>query len=285
ERHAIRDAFSKLPKELATLPLLNRGRQKPFLMATGRCCDTLTAIANDSAITKDGALQKAYEERRLAIRTRVSGLLNLLSNGKRADLQKARMIASIKGQLERSVLHAANALIDYARTQFWGRGKSESADAEETSDKRPKLGPLDVDEKTRILAEEFIALRFTMYIVYVIDQMKKLMWFVVITFVLIVAALNFYPFESPRLIDLSSIAVFVLLAIGTVMVLAQMDRDATLSRLTDTTPNQISGNFFLLVARFGILPLITLLSTQFPTIRTFLFSWIQPALQALGNSG
>ncbi len=285
ERHAIREAFSKLPKELATLPLLNRGHQRPYMMATARCCDTLTAITNDDTIAQHGELKQVYEKRQVAIRTRVKGLLHLLSQERGADLFKARKIASIKTQLERSILHATNGLIDYARTQFWRSGSSDSLSAEEASAKREKQAPLDANNKLRILAEEIIALRFTMYIVYTIDQMKKLMWFVVIAFVLIVAALNIYPFESPRLIDLSSIAIFVAISIGTAMVLAQMDRDAILSRLTDTNPNQISRNFFLHVARFGALPLITVLSTEFPSIRNFLFSWIQPALQALGTSG
>ncbi len=285
ERHVMRDAFTKLPKELAALPLLHRGRQRPFLMTTARCCDTLAALGHNNAMTDAGALAADYEDRRVAIRTRVTGLLNLRSKEKETLLYKARHIAGIKNQLERSILHTANMLIDRARTQFWRSGKSDSLDAEADSGKPHAGEALTEAEKGRILAEEFIALRFTMYILYALDQMKKLMWFVVLGFVAAMIALGVYPFESRRLIDFSSIVIFAVLAAGTATVLAQMDRDAILSRLTATNPNEISRNFFIHLARFGALPILTLLSTEFPSIRNFLFSWIQPALQALSTSG
>jgi hypothetical protein len=60
-----------------------------------------------------------------------------------------------------------------------------------------------------------------------------------------------------------------------------MDRDAILSRLTETKANELGKNFFLRMLQFGALPLLTLVTTQFPAIGRIVSSWLQPALQAL----
>ncbi len=280
ERHAMREAFSRLPKELSSLPLLRRGKQKPFLMASGRFCDTLVAITRNQALTKNGRLKSEYEARSSALRYYLKNLLHFRDADDR--LRKGKYIHDTRENLQSTVLEISNALIISLRELYWCEGRSESLVLTNANDKPPAL---DDRAEGRVLGEELLALRFAMYIVYALDQMKKLMWFVVLSFVLTVIALNVYPFQSPRLIDFSSLAIFALLSIGTMIILAQMDRDSILSRLTATTPNQIGKHFYFYVARFGALPLITILSTQFPSVRNFLFSWIQPAIQALTNSG
>jgi hypothetical protein len=54
-----------------------------------------------------------------------------------------------------------------------------------------------------------------------------------------------------------------------------------MSRITDTKANELGRTFFLRVAQYGALPLVTLLSSQFPEINRFLFSWLQPAIDAI----
>jgi hypothetical protein len=60
-----------------------------------------------------------------------------------------------------------------------------------------------------------------------------------------------------------------------------MSRDAILSRIANTDPGKISADFYFRIASFGALPVLTLLSSQFPSIGRFLFSWIQPGIEAL----
>ena len=62
---------------------------------------------------------------------------------------------------------------------------------------------------------------------------------------------------------------------------AQMDRDAIMSRITATKANELGSAFYLRVAQYGVLPLLTVLSSQFPEINRFLFSWLQPAIEAI----
>jgi hypothetical protein len=63
-------------------------------------------------------------------------------------------------------------------------------------------------------------------------------------------------------------------------VFAQMHKDATLSRITDTKPGELGFDFWLRLVAFVSVPLFGLLATAFPAIGEFLFSWLQPATQA-----
>ena len=65
------------------------------------------------------------------------------------------------------------------------------------------------------------------------------------------------------------------------MMLAQMARDSVLSCITDTTPGKLDSDFYLRLAAAGVLPIVSLVASQFPAVSHFLFSWIQPTLQAV----
>ncbi len=75
--------------------------------------------------------------------------------------------------------------------------------------------------------------------------------------------------------------VFVVVLVLTVLVYSQMSRDATLSYITNTNPGELGWDFWMRLVGFGIGPLIGLLTTLFPSISDFVFSWLQPGVQAL----
>jgi hypothetical protein len=60
-----------------------------------------------------------------------------------------------------------------------------------------------------------------------------------------------------------------------------MHRNPLLSRITDTTPNKLGIDFFLRIATFGAVPVLTWLAYQFPGIGGNLFRILQPSLQVL----
>ena len=68
-----------------------------------------------------------------------------------------------------------------------------------------------------------------------------------------------YVFQGRHWIGLSSICVFAALAVGVAIVLSGMDRDAILSRITDTRSNELGKTFVFRMLQFGVLPLITVL--------------------------
>jgi hypothetical protein len=75
--------------------------------------------------------------------------------------------------------------------------------------------------------------------------------------------------------------IFIALGVPIVITFAQMDKDAILSRLSDTEPGKLDSAFYVRLVSYGALPLLTVLASQFPSIGRFLFSWVQPAIETL----
>jgi hypothetical protein len=76
-------------------------------------------------------------------------------------------------------------------------------------------------------------------------------------------------------------AVFVIFGAAIIVSFAQMDRDAIMSRLSGTDAGKLDWSFYFRVVSFGGLPLLALLASQFPSFGRSLFSWLEPALNAL----
>jgi hypothetical protein len=94
-------------------------------------------------------------------------------------------------------------------------------------------------------------------------------------------AVSSYPFDPLSVLGAIFLAVFLTVGGLTVLVYSQMSRDTTLSHITNTQPGQLGLDFWLRLVGFGIGPLIGLLTTLFPSITDFVFSWLQPNVQAL----
>jgi CDP-diglyceride synthetase len=77
------------------------------------------------------------------------------------------------------------------------------------------------------------------------------------------------------------VALFLVLVGVIFYVYAQMHKDSTLSHVTNTTPGELGMEFWVKILSFGIAPLLGLLTTIFPDIGDFVFSWLQPGLQSL----
>jgi hypothetical protein len=73
----------------------------------------------------------------------------------------------------------------------------------------------------------------------------------------------------------------IAMGIAVVFVLASSERDPVLSRLNGTAPGKVGKDFYMNLISYGALPVLTVLAAQFPAIGSFLFSWVQPLLQAL----
>ena len=65
-----------------------------------------------------------------------------------------------------------------------------------------------------------------------------------------------------------------------IYVYSGMERDATLSYITDTKPGKIGGEFYIKMAAFLAGPVVGILTTQFPAISDSILGWLQPGLDA-----
>ena len=141
------------------------------------------------------------------------------------------------------------------------------------------LGP---DNRLVEIGNEFIAMRLAAYIRYVTLQMKNLMTFMSLGFLLTLLASISYPFDRPQIIAWAATITLAALLFTVGTVLAQMDRDGILSRMSNSAPGQVRYMAFLKhMLAVGGLPIVTVLATLFPAIGSYLFSWAAPILESL----
>jgi hypothetical protein len=131
------------------------------------------------------------------------------------------------------------------------------------------------------LAERFVALVYLNFMLNVVLRMRTVVLTASGLYIFMVLSLNSYPFEPS--VTLHSIGIVMLIVlVGMVgYVSAQLHRDSILSLVTQTTPGELGVEFWIRMGTFIALPLISLLVSQFPALNNALFSWLEPAANAL----
>lgn len=132
--------------------------------------------------------------------------------------------------------------------------------------------------QSTLTAENFVCLFYFNFLSSIFLRLRSLLMSVAGMFVFLVLSFNCYPFEPKSTYHLLMVFVFLVIVTLVAFVMGQMHRDPTISQITNTTPGELGWDFWLRMASFVALPLITLLSSQFPEIGNFLFSWAQPTL-------
>jgi hypothetical protein len=133
----------------------------------------------------------------------------------------------------------------------------------------------------RALAEEYAALTYVNFLVTVLLRMRTMVINAIGIYVLIVISMNVYPFEPHPALQTLAIVLLASLGAAVGIVYAEMHREAILSRLTSTGTGELGWDFWLKLLSAGAIPVFSLLAVQFPQINQFLFSWLEPALQAV----
>ena len=161
-------------------------------------------------------------------------------------------------------------------------GATHSLDLIENGQKLVSLDILPLSDNVAVRrAEEFVSLIYVGYLQNLLARMRTMVLTIVGVFAALAFSLAFYPY-TPR----PSIAIFLLsllLILGTVVALvyAGLDRDTTLSRITNTQPGTLGMAFWVRLASFVGVPLMGLLTAQFPGVTDFVISFIQPTLNAV----
>jgi hypothetical protein len=131
------------------------------------------------------------------------------------------------------------------------------------------------------LAGEIVAIRYVALIRYVMLQIKNQLTVLTGGFVLTVIALNSYPFQGAGFLRWWITGAAVVLGLIVVDIFIQIEKDATLTRLTDRQQGSVGWDFYMKVLSAGAIPLLAAVASHFPSVGRFLFSWLQPALTAL----
>ena len=265
ETQPIRSAFSRLPKEISWVPLVTDPPERALFVST-RALDCLQALESfdGSGLKTPNTLERLKE----SIRPEAKEIARLFLE---VDQKRAEAIDRVKyDDLQSGLQSVAAKIVADLQGTSWQEGDSDSLEAErEKATKKKKPAP---DEALLILKEEFVAFRYLMFIRQVFRDLRNLLGFIILGFILAVISLSSYTFQGHRWIGVASAIALLAIGTGVAVVLAGMDRDAILSRISSTKPDEVGVTFYLRLAQFGALPLLTLLASQFPALNRFLFS-------------
>ncbi len=134
-------------------------------------------------------------------------------------------------------------------------------------------------------AEEYAGTRMVEYVEWVTRHLRELALFMLLSLLLATLLLSSYPYPPQSLLRLILLIVMGGTVGSLIFVLVQMNRDEVLSRIDRTEPGRVTWNlgFVMNLLTFGALPLLTLLSSEFPELRKFLFAWAEPILKMLAK--
>lgn len=132
-------------------------------------------------------------------------------------------------------------------------------------------------------AEEYAASRMVEYVEWVLRHLRVLALFMLLSLLLTTLLVSSYPYQPQSSLRLILLLVLVASMGSLIAILVQMNRNEVLSRIARTQPGQITwnGTFILNLFTFGVVPLLTLVSSEVPALRNALFSWVQPLLSAM----
>ncbi len=139
------------------------------------------------------------------------------------------------------------------------------------------------DQQLEAATMEFITLPAYEFIVYVLGQMRTMLFFFSGSFVLAAVSLLAYPFSGSGLIANALVTSFLLVGATVTWVLADIDKNPILSRINGTQPGKIGIEFIQAVVVFGLLPLVTVLAAYFPDFGRLLTSFASNAATAYGG--
>ena len=131
------------------------------------------------------------------------------------------------------------------------------------------------------LAEEFVCMIYVGYLQNTIARMRTMVLSIVGIFAAIALSVACYPYSPRPLLALSLMVLLMLIGCVVAIVYAGLDRDNTLSHITNTEPGHLGLNFWVRIVSFVGVPALGLIVAQFPEVTDFVASWIQPGMSAM----
>jgi hypothetical protein len=275
EHHVLCETFRRLPDELAPSYLWRFGNGGPSLLVVAHFLNRLKRLADRQLLKCSDSY---YDNKLNDIRQYARNLMAGDHASPRIDINSLdSMNTHIEEVFSRLVMVASHSWGSIgAIEKVLAAGVGETAPVEvQPAD---SISPLAAG--THHLAEEMIALRFVEVIAQVNLHLKNNLEFITGGLILAVISLNSYPFEPHR--SMTSMLTIYFFAMGAVFVTVfmQMSRNTIISYMSRTEPGKLDSSV-LHVLSFGGLPLLAVISSQFPSIGGFLFAWVKPALESL----
>ena len=157
----------------------------------------------------------------------------------------------------------------------WWRQSLEEDDSQD-----PPAGNENQESAYLKCCSNFVALQCCRYVAYGVEHVQRAASCVSVGFLLLLVFFNSYSPQGPQ--SIARFLALTFLAIGYLMVrvLAQMERNPILSRMSRTNPGELNAEFWVQLLSLGGLPLIGVLAHLFPSVSQFLVQWVAPGIQA-----
>lgn len=155
---------------------------------------------------------------------------------------------------------------------------------QEMQDAFKDLGVLLSDHRKEPVVELFYAIRIVSYIRHCFLHMRNCLIAALVSGVFTLTAVTTYAFEPKQFLSLALWLVFVAAVVFTIWIFVQMDRNAVLSRIGGSEPGKVTFDrvFILNVLTYGVVPLLSVIATQFPDLSSQLLRWANPVLRVAG---
>ncbi len=206
------------------------------------------------------------------------------------NLKKGKPVVNLKHMqaFQEELATAAGAVMTNILCPAWEKEKISLIFGRTQADGAPGAGgKVDIAISTDSIppqvraAEEFFVLPYLAFIQNILGRLRTIALGSLWLFVGATLAVSTYPFDPLNTLGVIFLAAFIGFGGVMVVVYSQMSRDATLSHITNTKPGELGSEFWVRLFGFGLGPLIGLLTTLFPSITDFAFSWLQPGLAAI----
>lgn len=280
-------AFDRLPQRFArvTRPTLSSAVREPAVESmVDMQCSHLHRVYEHGALEKD----EESAARRLAISRAMNELRDPISTERTDALarpQHGRQFTALYRALEECwATEPTDAEVARLATHFADPSLSDEALKRNTTGRFRRMFGGSVGLWVRA-AEELAASEVVEYIDWVLRHLFRLAFVLLAIVVLVTVLISSYPFQPHSTIKVIFFGLVLITAITLVAALIQMNRDEVLSRVTKTRPGAITWDtpFVLNVALFGVVPLLVILSAEFPAIRSILFAWVEPLFRAVAR--
>ncbi len=219
-------------------------------------------------------------ELRSAIRVAVGDAMDFIERRSRG-LDMAMVNDAKALEVRRSLSRCTEKIIKHLLIGEWSEER-ESLDVTESPEDDKSKEHLALSEVPAVrLAEEFVCLVYVGYLQNMLARMRTVALSMAGLFAAITLSLAFYPFTPRPLLTLSLLLLLLVLGAVVAVVYAGLDRDRTLSHITNTEPGALGLNFWIRILSFAGVPVLGLIVAQFPGITDFVVSWIQPNMNAV----
>jgi hypothetical protein len=136
--------------------------------------------------------------------------------------------------------------------------------------------PYDLEKKSSPLA-----LFCCHYIVYAARQTQLIAWTVSLGLLSLIGVLTTYSPQAPQHVGRFLAVVFFVIGGMMIWIFSAMEKNATLSRIEGTEPRALNFEFWIHATAVAAIPLVGVLIHLFPSLGSFVSSWLAPSLEAL----